>query len=241
MWDDVGALRRLTKWLVGLLLLLLLATGVAWVYHSNYFPIKQVSIQGKLVYADNRELQSVAQKYLRGNILRADVNSAQEAFAQLPWVDSVTVRRRLPDTVEILLTERVPIARWKNSGLVDSKGNVFQANIAGSLPMFEGQSGTGKDMVKYYHEFSAILKKQHLAIKELAYTSRSAWLVVLDNGITVRLGRENEITRLQLFSELWPNLLKKHQDRLVYVDMRYKDGFSVRYRQPEEKPSESSD
>ena len=84
-------------------------------------------------------------------------------------------------------------------------------------------------MVKHYEEFSGILRRQNLAIKELIYTPRSAWLVVLDNGITVRLGRENEIKRLQLFAEIWPTLLRKNQNRLSYVDMRYKDGFSVRY------------
>lgn len=238
MWDDAGALGRLTRWLFLLVILLLAGTGAAWVYNSNRFPVKRVSIEGKLTHADGKQLQAVAQKYMSGNIFRADVNGAQHAFQNLPWIDSALVRRRLPDTVEIQLTERVPLARWKSSGLVDTKGNVFQASVDEPLPLFEGQPGTGKDMVKHYHEFSGILDARGLKIKELIYTPRSAWLVVLDNGITVRLGRENEIKRLQLFAEIWPGLLQKHSNRLAYVDMRYKDGFSVRYDKPLEEPSE---
>ncbi|WP_416191381.1 cell division protein FtsQ/DivIB [Neisseria sp. CCUG12390] len=238
MWDDAGALGRLTRWLFLVVALLFVGTGAAWVYHSNHFPVKEVAIEGKLHHVDGKELQTIAQKHLSGNIFRADMNAAQEAFQKLPWVDSALVSRRLPDKVEIRLTERIAVAKWKDGGLVDSKGNVFQATVDQNLPVFEGQPGTGKDMVRHYNEFTEILGVRDLKMKELIYTPRSAWSVVLDNGITVRLGREHEIKRLQVFAEIWPSLLQKHQNRLSYVDMRYKDGFSVRYNQSLEEPSE---
>lgn len=239
MWDDAGALGRLTRWLFVVVLLLLIGTGAAWVYHSDRFPVKEVVIEGKLNHVDGKALQAIAQKHLSGNIFRADMNAAQEAFQKLPWVDSALVRRHLPDKVEIHLTERAAVAKWKEAGLVDTKGNVFQADLDQDLPVFEGQPGTGKDMVKHYNEFTGILKTRDLQIKELIYTPRSAWSVVLDNGITVRLGREHEIKRLQTFAEIWPSLLQANQSRLSYVDMRYKDGFSVRYSsQPSDEPLE---
>ena len=75
-------------------------------------------------------------------------------------------------TVEIILTERVPVAHWRAGGLVDSKGNVFAASLKQDLPIFEGQQGTGKDMVKHYADFSGILSPLKLTIKELIYTPR---------------------------------------------------------------------
>ena len=66
-------------------------------------------------------------------------------------------------------------------------------------------------MVKHYADFSGILSPLKLTIKELIYTPRSAWLLVLNNGITVRLGRENEIKRLQQFAQIWPSLLRKNK------------------------------
>ena len=48
MWDDASALGRLTRWLLLLMALLLIGTCIAWLYNSNHFPVKQVSIQGKL-------------------------------------------------------------------------------------------------------------------------------------------------------------------------------------------------
>lgn len=64
--------------------------------------------------------------------------------------------------------------------------------------------------------------------------------MVLDNGITVRLGREHENARLQQFAAVWPGILRAQQSGLAYVDMRYKDGFAVRERAPSEMPSETA-
>ena len=123
MWDDAGALGRLTRRLLVLMTFLLIGSGIAWLYNSKYFPVKQIAIQGKLKYASNKELQTVAREHIRGNMFRADIDSAQAAFQELPWIDSAMVRRRFPETVEIILTERVPVAHWRAGGLVDSKGN----------------------------------------------------------------------------------------------------------------------
>lgn len=236
MWDNAGALKRVTRWLMFLVVLILLGALAVWVYNSPYFPVKQVRIEGDVQRTGGRQLQSVAQQYIRGNIFKADLNGAQEAFAKLPWIDTVSVRRRLPDTVEIKLQERIPVGRWKESGLIDSNGNLFNAATDEQFPVFSGEPGTGKIMVKHFNEFNAILKPLGLAVAELEYSPRSAWTVGLDNGISVRLGRENETKRLQRFAEMWPGILQAQQGNLAYVDMRYRDGFAVRYRDKQQEP-----
>lgn len=236
MWDNAGALKRVTRWLMILVVIILLGALAVWVYNSPYFPVKQVKIEGEIQRTGGKQLQAVAQKYIRGNIFRADLNGAQEAFAKLPWVDKVTVRRRLPDTVEIDLVERIPVARWKESGLIDSNGNLFNAATDEKFPVFSGEPGTGKIMVKHFNEFNAILKPLGLTVAELEYSPRSAWTVGLDNGISVRLGRENETKRLQRFAEMWPGILRAQQGNLAYVDMRYRDGFAVRYHDKQQEP-----
>lgn len=230
MWDNAEAMGRLTRWLLVIVAVLLALSGFVWFYNSNYLPVKQVSLKGDLVYSNQKELGVLAKKYIHGNILRADINGVQEAYRRYPWIASAMVRRRFPDTVEIVLTERKPVAHWGDSALVDSEGNVFKARLnRPGMPVFRGVEGTSADILRRYGEFSAILAKQGLGIKEITYTARSAWIIVLDNNITVRLGRENDIKRLRLFTEAWQHLLHKNKNRLSYVDMRYKDGFSVRY------------
>lgn len=144
----------------------------------------------------------------------------------------------MPDTVEIRLEERIPVARWKDSALVDSEGNLFKAATDETFPEFEGQVGTARDMVHHYNRFTGIIRPLDLHIIKLEYTARSAWSVELDNGIIVRLGRENEINRMQRFADMWPGILKAQANRLEYVDMRYKDGFAVRYHEKTQEDDE---
>lgn len=232
MWDNVKALRRLGSWLYVLVFLLLAAAGVAWLYQSPYFPIKQVKIEGELEHTDTEKLQQIAQQYIRGNIFQADLNGAQAAFAAEPWIADAKIVRQLPDAVVITLTERVPIARWSEERLVDSEGVIFTAQLDENLPQFEGEPGAVKNMTRHLAQFQNELSGQQLAVKQLIYTPRSAWEVVLDNDITVRLGREEENRRLARFVEIWPDLLRDQEAQLDYVDMRYRDGFAVRKRPP---------
>ncbi|WP_315390258.1 cell division protein FtsQ/DivIB [Neisseria bacilliformis] len=233
MWNNARILRRVSSGLYAAVALLLIASAAVWLYRSSYFPVKQINIDGRLRHTDAAELQQVAQQYIRGNIFRADLNGAQAAFAKLPWIAKAEVRRRLPDTVDIRLTERIPVAHWDEGRLLDSEGNPFAAEWEGDeeLPEFKGQEGSGKIMAEHLDIFRRELAKQKLGIAVLAYTPRSAWEIVLDNGIRIRLGREHESERLARFVQAWPQLLSPQAERLEYADMRYKDGFAVRLKE----------
>lgn len=239
MWDNANLLGIIARWLFRIVIVLLLVALGVWLYHSPYFPIKQVKIEGEIKRADTKALQDIAQKYIRGNILKADLNSAQEAFAKLAWVAEADVRRKVPDTVEIIITEHEPIAHWSENELVGSKGEVFTAESDEQFPVFSGTEGAGKTMVQHYHHFENVLLPLNLHVEELVYTPRSAWSLKLNNGIWVKLGRENEDKRLQRFATVWPSLLAKQAANLEYVDMRYKDGFAVKHHSNKETPSEN--
>lgn len=80
MWDNAEAMERLTRWLLVMMAMLLAASGLVWFYNSNHLPVKQVSLKGNLVYSDKKALGSLAKEYIHGNILRTDINGAQEAY-----------------------------------------------------------------------------------------------------------------------------------------------------------------
>ena len=235
LWDNAAALKRLYRWLYACVILCLLAAAAVWLVNSPYFPIRQVQMAQPLVRVSAAQVQAVAQRHLHGNIFKADVNAAQAAFAKMPWVGKAQVKRIWPDTVVVTLTERVPVARWAVAGLVDSNGQLFDAQTDAYLPVFEAENTDPKArvpqlMVAKLAAFQAALKPTGLRIAKLHYSARSAWTLALDNGITVRLGRENEAERLKHFVWAWPQVLQPQAADIDYVDMRYKDGFALRMR-----------
>lgn len=60
MWDNARAMRRLSSWLIFLVVLILLGAGGVWVMNSPYFPIKQVKIDGEITRSNEQALQAVA-------------------------------------------------------------------------------------------------------------------------------------------------------------------------------------
>lgn len=233
LWDNAAALKRLYRWLYFCVAVCLLASGGIWLINSPYFPIRQVQLVEPLQQVSAADVQTVAQTHLRGNIFKADVNAARAAFAALPWVAEAEVRRLWPDTVEVVLTERTAVARWDDAHLVDSNGVIFAAQSSETLPWFVADDEaageqTARAMVRGLHDFQAALQGSGLHISQLYYSERSAWILVLDNGIKVRLGRENVAQRLRHFVWAWPRVLRDRAEGIDYVDMRYKDGFAVR-------------
>lgn len=49
------------------------------------------------------------------SILSADLNTIQQRIEKLPWVRTCIVERYLPDTLQVFIQEKVPIAIWQNN------------------------------------------------------------------------------------------------------------------------------
>lgn len=228
MWNNAQAMKRVVGWLYLLIAIMLLTAGGIWLYHSPYFPIRKIDIQGEITQTNARTIEKIAQDNIHGNIFKADLDLAQKLFEQLPWIEKAEIRRRLPDTVEIKLIEHSVIARWGENALLDKNGKVFQAQFDGELPIFEGNTGAENEMIARFALFQQEFNQTHLKIKKLIFTQRSAWSVELNNGLVVYLGREHELERLKKLMLVWLPVIEPQLEQLEYIDMRYRDGFAVK-------------
>jgi cell division protein FtsQ len=86
------------------------------------------------VLADGRQ-QTTSSQVLRALDVRIgypifdiDLQAARERVAALPWIESVTVERRLPDTLYLRIVEAEPMALWQHDRqlrLLSRKGEVL--------------------------------------------------------------------------------------------------------------------
>jgi len=66
-------------------------------------------------------------------LLAVDTAAAKVRIEQLPWVDQASVRRMLPETIQVHLRERQPLALWQRAGslvLIDRTGAVIDAPVS---------------------------------------------------------------------------------------------------------------
>ena len=77
---------------------------------------------------------------------------------------------------------------------------------------------------------SGIVAAVGLKVERLVEDERRAWWLQLDNGIVVELGRDDFAQRLQRFTDLYPRLRSGHTAEIAAVDLRYINGFAVRWK-----------
>lgn len=219
--------------------ILLFAAVIRFSMNLSYFHISTVDMVGvrdeqPLKYVNKEQLFEKLKPYLSGSYFHINLDKAQETAMQTEWVSDVKIQRILPSTVRLTIKEHEPVAVWiregKTAGLVDSEGKIFQAAYQGKLPEFDGEVNTLPQMATQFKNFNDELHPLRLSILRLQYTPRAAWTMMLNNGIELRLGKQDVNTRMARFVTAWQHSLREHASALDYVDMRYSDGFATRNR-----------
>lgn len=241
MWHDIRTLNAIAGTLFGLALLALLASGLWWVAQRPMFTLKVIHVEGMgqpLRYVNALTIRGTALPRIRGNFFTADLDNVRTAFEAVPWVRKAAVRREWPNRLIVAIEEHQPLGTWGDAGkLVSVKGDVFTANLAEAeedveLVELAGPQGSEKDVVARFEEFRKWLAPISLKPISVQLSPRYAWVVKLENGMTVELGREQTSSTLKVRMErlvtAYPQLVERLQDRIENVDLRYPNGLALR-------------
>ncbi|HKQ25435.1 MAG TPA: cell division protein FtsQ/DivIB [Burkholderiales bacterium] len=228
MWDNAATLNRVAGLLYGGAALLIVYGCIHYVVHLPIFPLREIRVIGDVGHVTNDQVAAVIARELRGNFFTVDLAQAREAFEKLPWVRKVNVRRQWPDRLELVVEEHKPLARWGSTALVNAHGEVFEAAISSTLPVFSGPEGTASEVVARYAEFERLLVPIGRKVVLIALSARRAWQLRLDDGMVLYLGRENLEGRLEGFVSAYQRTVARLPQPPSHVDLRYSNGFAVR-------------
>jgi cell division protein FtsQ len=121
-------LRRARPWILGILLVALIGTGVWLVYFSSAMVVTGVEVTGTRELSSAR-VQSVADVPEGDQLARVDLAAIQARVETIPAVREADVSRAWPDTVHIEVAEREPVAvvSWgEGTQAVDEDGVLFR-------------------------------------------------------------------------------------------------------------------
>ena len=204
------------------------------------FPLRQVRVEGELRNLAEADFHAVASRYLGQNFFVANLDDLNADLATNPWIEEVSVRRWWPDKVEIQLRERSAFGYWGEREMVDVNGVRFLPTVLrqpGPWPRLAGPSGHEKALIKIYRETRALLDPVGLKLVRLVQDDRRAWRLTFDNGLEVHAGREQFARRLERLAQVYPRLLAPQVDRIAVVDLRYGNGFAVRWKAERPAPT----
>lgn len=232
MWDNPRLLNAAAGALAALAALLLLFAALRALLRSPLFPVRELTVQGRLEHIRREQIERAAQDRIGGNFFSADLVALRLSLERLPWVRQVSVRRLWPDRIEVALEEHVALARWGDSGLVNTYGERFAAASDARLPTFAGPAGTEAEVTRRYRRFSALLAPLDDALERVVLTQRFAWQLRLAHGLNLELGRDSAREpverRLMRFVAAYPQTLARIPRAHAYVDLRYPNGFALR-------------
>jgi cell division protein FtsQ len=234
MWDDARQLNAAAATLAVMACAALFYAGFAWLVRQPVFAFREVVVTTPLARANAAYLEAVVRSELSGTFFTLDLNRARESLARVPWVRSAGLRRQWPRRLEIEIEEHAPLARWKDGGLVNTRGEVFVADWNGELPQFGGPQGTSATIAARYRDWSASLAPLDLRVRGLTLSARGAWEIRADaraGPLTIALGREDPDARLARLIAAYPrtlDALARAGRPVERVDLRYRNGFAAR-------------
>lgn len=240
MWDKTQMTLWLANMLYALAAVLLLYAVLFLVVHLPVFPLRKVDVKGDLHHVNREQVQFIVAREMRGNFFTLDLRRTRTAFEKLPWVRNVNVRRRWPDKLEVTIEEHVVLARWGSAALVNTHGELFKAASNAVLPEFGGPEESAKEVAHHYQEFSRMLKPLNLAPVRVTLSDRRALQLKLSNGLVVELGRDQVRERLEKFVGVYESTVAKLPQAVTYADLRYPNGFAVRYPEIAEKAAKKA-
>jgi cell division protein FtsQ len=229
MWDKAPLLRSIANVLNAFNVLAMLYGVIYYAVHlPGFFSLQSVRLSVAPQRVDPKEVLQVMRNELRGNLFTVDIEHLSQSLGKIAWVRSVSIRREFPHHLDVQLEEYQALARWNDSELVDSQGEVFVAGSNQKMPEFVGQDGTAAEVTQLYSLFSQQLAGLDLQVTRLVLSPRHAWQLRLSNGMLLELGHEDMQQRLARFVEAYPYSLAAIQSRVKYVDLRYGNGFAVK-------------
>ena len=254
--DDTSRLGLLIRLAIGLSLLIALMLLGLWGWHSGWvhrqvthivedgllltqkahFAVSDISVEGR--QHANKDQLFIALDVTTGSpIFAFDPYQAELRIAKLPWVRSVVVERRLPDTIYVRLTEEEPLARWQHDNhvvVIDMQGKTLpdaNPDQFAQLPLVvgEGAPSEANNLFTALHAFPNVDEKVVAAVR----VGDRRWDIHLQPKIVVRLPESEVPAALKRLSILITEQKILERD-IVSIDLRQPDRLVI---EPSTSPS----
>ena len=239
------ALRYLMR---GLVSIVVVGAGAYWVpvvvSQTALLRIDTISVDGNR-HLSNGEVLALLGQLVGANILTADLEAQRDRLLTSSWVETATLRRVLPSTVEVTVVERTPIGLGRFAGhlyLVDATGTVIDEYgprfTRFRLPIIDGLVPPGEQGVVVGGPRAQLAARLIEALQVRAELSQrvsqidvqdpyNAVVLLSDDSTRLHLGGEQFVARLDEYLELAP-ALRARVPEIDYVDLRFDQRVYVR-------------
>ncbi|MBQ1890507.1 MAG: FtsQ-type POTRA domain-containing protein [Selenomonas sp.] len=238
--------RRLIK---GILFLMICGGLMAIVVYSPLFTLQRVVLTGSN-YLNQQDIMIAGHIYQGTPLFQLQTDVITQNLMHDLRIESAVVRRRLPDTIEVDIVERMPVATAAcDYGYIDfdRQGKVinsYRSLKKMPIPLITGVvmhdlyigDDNQNEMVAWILQFLQQLDANALnQISEVNISNPQMLVAYTTNSVQIRLGdRERMEEKVKLTQDFLLNL-PNNRHQIDYVDFSYTAPFIRLKNMPEEK------
>jgi cell division septal protein FtsQ len=247
----IAGFTRLVSWRMARWALAMVVVGYSGyrattlVLHASGLQVRRIAVHGN-VRISSGEVQAIVDGLRGSSILTADLGRYRRRLMASPWIADVALRRVLPSTVEVFVSERRPMGLCRLGNtlyLIDPGGTLideFGPQYAEfDLPIIDGlvaAPSSGQPTIDERRAelasrvIDALAPRKDIAERISQIDVRDvhdAVVMLQDDGALLHVGEEKFLERLQSYVDLAPALREQVRE-IDYVDLRFGDRVYVR-------------
>jgi len=209
-----------------------------WIRSSHLFMCRKFEFEGNMLIEDT-ELYSLVKSELSKNIFTIDTKKIIASIEEIPFAETVSVSRKLPSTVKIMVEEIEPIAfiAGKEIFTLDIKGRIFPKlkpvrvhDLLIVTGISEKQLETKKAEII---NVVSLLKKDEISlyndISEIHFSGSKITMFLYKDGLPVYLNNKNIESSL-MYLKSFLNFAETHTQlkKLEYIDLCFENRVIVK-------------
>ncbi len=205
--------------------------------HLDNRNFAEVNVSGNNHVSRERVLEIV--ENVQGQITKNDSEDYQPLIkmlakrikSEIAWVQDVTVTRNMPNTLNIIISEYIPIAIWQNDGekyLTDKEGNLIPFEDLEEFKHMVILSGKNANFnAKSLINIFAADPDLSAQVYSATWVSNRRWDIRFESGLLIKLPEKN-------ISNAWNSLIKIYNMPgsilgLKIIDLRIADKVYLEY------------
>ncbi|MDW3096313.1 MAG: FtsQ-type POTRA domain-containing protein [Gammaproteobacteria bacterium] len=194
--------------------------------------IKTIEIQTALNKVSKSEIRTIAENYMHDGFFTVDLSSFEDQLNDIPWVYRANIKRQWPSKLVIEISEQQPYFRWGENHLINKYAEIFfvqDIQQYAALPLLQGVRGREQHLIDLYYKYSARFKKVDSGIHKLKEDARYDKEIILVNGISINVGREQTDKQIERCLYSFAMFTKAEREAIASIDLRHSNGFAVRW------------
>ena len=169
------------------------------------FTLQHIIVDGRIRTKSKALMQSLGIKKDQ-YIYDVDLSKVLERVQGLPWVHSVRLERRLPDTLFVKLIEKHPVAFWqhkKKHYLVDTYGTLIGEFSLKDYPGYIVATGEGApEKLPWLIQKIGAYESAYAKVTGVVFVSQRRWNLILNNVVILKLPEEGIEGALEHIAEM---------------------------------------